>query len=249
MPAERAYRLTRPRLLALLEKLSLAGGTARSLYFKPGRTAAEIETRLVADLPPHGPAEAAESIAHSLTGAVLFWGEAHRYLLLPPFPVTADSARAGFQVAPLRDLILADYTIALVALRLGSYGIGVFQGQRLVASKVGTGLVHARHKKGGSSSGRFARHREKQIEGFYTRVCGHFNDKVTPYLSRLDHLVYSGEARTVNDFRGACPMSRRLAAKTLGYRLNLREPKQASLEAAVEDVYSTRVIHWYQAPD
>ena len=47
-------------------------------------------------------------------------------------------------------------------MRLGGYAVGVFEGEQLVASKVGSRFVKNRHKKGGSSANRFRRRREEQ---------------------------------------------------------------------------------------
>jgi hypothetical protein len=249
MLTAREYHLKRPKLLSLLERLAEAGGAARSLYFKPGLPLSEIEGMISRELDEQASVVPAALIYRSATGGVLYWGEAHKYLLLPPFPLAETGMQIGFQVEPLRGIVSADYTVAVIAVRLGSYGIGVFKGPRLVSSKVGTGLVHARHKKGGSSSGRFARHREKQIESFFTRVCGHLRDKVEPYLNQVDYAVYGGEAQTVTSFRKSCPLTRQLDGRTLEYLLNLREPRQASLVAAIEDVYAARVVHWYEPVD
>jgi hypothetical protein len=242
----REYHLKRHKLLSLLETLAAAGGVARSLYFRPGLPLSEIEGMISKTLETEITPSPAVLIHRSATGGVLYWGEAHKYLLLPPFPFTETGTQIGYRVELLKDLVSADYTVAVIAVRLGSYGIGVFRGSRLVSSKVGTGLVHARHKKGGSSSGRFARHREKQIEGFFTRVGGHLRDKVEPYLNEIDYAVYGGEAQTVTNFRKSCPLTHRLDGRTLNYLLNLREPRQASLIAAIEDVYAARVVHWYE---
>jgi hypothetical protein len=53
-------------------------------------------------------------------------------------------------------------TVGVLLVRLGGHAAGVFEGTRLVDSKVGSRLVHGRNRKGGSSSGRFARRREGQ---------------------------------------------------------------------------------------
>ena len=50
----------------------------------------------------------------------------------------------------------------MLLVRLGGHAAGVFEGSRLVASKVGSRQVHGRHRAGGSSSGRFARRRAGQ---------------------------------------------------------------------------------------
>jgi len=58
--------------------------------------------------------------------------------------------------------VARERTVGVLLVRLGGHAAGVFEGARLVDSKVGTRLVHGRNRKGGSSSGRFARRREGQ---------------------------------------------------------------------------------------
>ena len=60
------------------------------------------------------------------------------------------------------DALGAEPTVAVVLVRLGGYAVGVFEGEQLVASKVGSRFVKGRHKKGGSSANRFRRRREEQ---------------------------------------------------------------------------------------
>ena len=71
----------------------------------------------------------------------------------PPFP-------------PLRGDLLAhvarERTVGVLLVRLGGHAAGVFRGTLLLDSKVDSKLVHGRHRKGGSSSGRFARRRAGQ---------------------------------------------------------------------------------------
>ncbi len=69
-----------------------------------------------------------------------------------------DRVRAG----PLLDELERDHVVAALLVRLGGYAVGVFEGERLVASKVGSRFVKNRHKKGGSSANRFRRRREEQ---------------------------------------------------------------------------------------
>ena len=238
------YRLKRRKMLDLLGELEAAGGRASSLYLPPGIFAGETE-ELVTKLPGMETVPFdIKSILKSPTGAVLFWGETHRYLILPPFPVGEKQSAVGYHVTPLRASLEADSTIALVLVRLGTYAVGVFQGEKLLTSKVGSGLVHARHKKGGSSQQRFARHREKQMELFFSRVCGHMRERLEPYLRQLDYVVYGGERFTLNEFGKQCAFSRLVAERTLAYQLDVRQPKQATLEAAIEQVWSSRVTRW-----
>ena len=71
----------------------------------------------------------------------------------PPFPPVGDDLLAH---------VAAERVVGVLLVRLGGHAAGVFRGTELVASKVGSRLVHGRHRAGGSSSGRFARRRANQ---------------------------------------------------------------------------------------
>ncbi len=187
------------------------------------------------------------AISKSKTGAAVFWGEQRKYLIVPPFPSTENLILQGYDSEPLRSLLNQDRTIALVLVRLGAYAIGVFHSHKLLASKVGTGLVHARHKKGGSSQHRYERHRDKQIEMFFTRVCAHVQEKLEPYRQQINYLFYGGEGFTIRSFREQCRYLNKLDSRTMERLLNIREPKQASLEAAIDDAWSSQVIQWQES--
>jgi Actinobacteria/chloroflexi VLRF1 release factor len=71
----------------------------------------------------------------------------------PPFPPVEGD---------LLEHVARERTVGVLLVRLGGHAGGVFRGRRLVDSKVGAKPVHGRHRKGGSSSGRFARRRAGQ---------------------------------------------------------------------------------------
>lgn len=71
----------------------------------------------------------------------------------PPFPPVGGD---------LLDHVARARVIGVLLVRLGGHAAGVFRGRRLLDSKVGARPVHGRHRKGGSSSGRFARRRAGQ---------------------------------------------------------------------------------------
>ena len=238
-------KLNRLRMLRLLDELEAAPGAATSLYLPPASPPLEVEKALKASLNLEEILpDLAKSVARSATGAVLFWGEQHKYLVLPPFPVIERRVSSGYDVEPLRSLLRRELTIALILVRLGAYAIGVFQGERLLSSKVGTGLVHSRHKKGGSSQRRFERHREKQIEYLFERICAHAQMRLEPYIRQLDYVLYGGERNTLLSLRKQCQFLGMLEERTLGWLLNVREPRQATLEAAIADAWSCGVIEW-----
>lgn len=242
-------RLKRQRLLDLLGEVETAGREGGSLYLPPDCSAQEI-AELVTKVP--GLKTALPDMARFFSapaGAVILWGEPYRLLVLPPFPVKEKAIFAGYFVEPLRSILEAEFTIGLVLLRLGAYAVGVFKGEKLVSSKVGTGLVHARHRQGGSSQARFRRHREKQAESFFSRVCGHMREHFEPYIGQIDYVIYGGEKFTLAAFQKQCPFSRMLAKRTLPRRLDVRYPKQANLETAIEQVWTSWVIRWQTSPD
>ena len=184
------------------------------------------------------------TVARSKTGAVIFWGEQGKYLVLPPFPLKEKLFASGYDGEPLRSLLQQKLTVTLILLRLGAYAIGVFRGETLLSSKVGTGLVHSRHRQGGSSAHRFERHREKQIESFFTRVCTHVQENLEPYVKQMSYLIYGGERYTLLSFRKQCEFLQQFEDRILSKQLNIREPKQATLVAAISQVWSSDLFVW-----
>ncbi len=237
-------------MLSLLGELEAAEGPATSLYIPHDLPALEVGKTLKSLLGP-GVEEAMpgidEALARSKTGAIIFWGEESKYLVLPPFPVKERLFSSGYDVEPLRALLQQDFKVALILLRLDAYAVGVFQGEKLMSSKVGTGLVHSRHSKGGSSAHRFERHRDKQIEYFFTRVCGHVREHLEPHLQQLDYVIYGGERHTLLSFRKQCRFVQQLDERTPGTLLNVREPGQATLEEAIGQAWSSEVVAWEDA--
>ncbi len=241
-------RVTRSGLLCLLAELEERHGPGTSTYIPPGTSRRQLEDLLGLAV---GPASTLEEVVaragDSSTGAVVLWGDRGRYAVLPPFPVGERVAFSGYELEPLRALVGRDYLVAVVLVRLGLYAIGVLEGEQLLSSKVGGGLVHSRHKKGGSSQGRFARGREKQMERFFDRVCDRARERIEPYMSRVDHAVYGGERNTVLAFRKQCHFLRALDERALDRLFNVREPKQGSLLAAIKHLYASEVIEWVEA--
>lgn len=240
-----ALRLNRARMRCFLDDLALTEGSATSLYLPRGAPLIGAGNTLdkvlaLADIPP----DMDQLVGRSQTGAALFWGAARKCLVLPPFPITERHIADGYDVAPLRSILSHDHLVALVLVRLGAYSIGICQGDQLVDSKTGTGLVHSRHKKGGSSQARFARHREKQIEQFLIRVCSHAREHLEPHARSVDYLVYGGARTTILSLRKQCQFLSQFDDRVLRMLLDIREPRKAVLEQAVGSVWSTTVMEW-----
>jgi peptide subunit release factor 1 (eRF1) len=237
-------------MLSFLDQVARMEGEAVSLYLPQGMPPARVTESLEKAFDPTAlPSGLVDTIADSKTGAVLFWGTPGKYLVLPPFPVKEAYASDGYHVEPLRSLLGHDFIIALVLVRLGAYSIGVCQGTKVLDSKTGTGLVHARHKKGGSSQARFARHREKQIEYFLGRVCSHVQEHIEPHVPSLDYLVYGGSRTTILSLQKQCTFLGQFEDHVLRILLDIPEPRRAVLEKALRDVWSTTMIEWHEDTD
>jgi peptide subunit release factor 1 (eRF1) len=232
-------------MLGFLDELALTEGKAISLYLPQGTPQARVENLLgqlfaITAIPP----DMAEIMADSEMGAAFFWSSPQMHLVLPPFPIAEEYITDGYDVGPLHSLLSQDFLIGLVLVRLGAYSIGICRGTELIDSKTGTGLVHARHKKGGSSQARFARHRGKQIEQFLERVCGHAREHIEPHARALDYLVYGGARTTILSLRKRCPFLSQFDDRILRTLLDIPEPRKAALEKAVGTIWSTDVIEW-----
>jgi peptide subunit release factor 1 (eRF1) len=239
------YKLSKTSTLHFLDEVKKSLHEVTTLYLPPGspknNSAGMLETFIE---PANTPDKLKEYIEESPTGSIIIWGAQDRYLILPPFPIQKEQLFHHFEGRPLIALLEADILLALVLVRLGSYGIGVYRGEGLLDSKVGTGLVHARHRQGGSSSHRFERHRYKQMEAFFTRVGLHAREKLEPYLKSINYLIYGGQRETLLEFRKQTDFLHAFDARTLDLILNVRDPNQAGLDEAIREAWSCRVIRW-----
>ena len=247
MLAAKRFRLNRLKMRHFLDELEANDDQAVSLFVPHGLTLTKVEnllekvpaTRAVAP-------DIAELAAGSPTGAILFWGSSRKSLILPPFPITEKCIAPGCGVEPLRSLLNQNLSIAFILVRLGAYAIGICQGEKLIDSKTGTGLVHGRHKKGGSSAQRFQRRRENQAYHFLERVCGHARERLEPYTPSLDYLVYGGARTTILSLQKQCPFLRQFDDRTLPPLLNIPKPRRTTLEQAISDIWSSSVTEWYE---
>jgi peptide subunit release factor 1 (eRF1) len=238
-------KFTKARMLRLLDELKANSIEVASLCVPPKSSIKEIGGLMesLADIETL-PEEISKSIIESPTGAILFWGPHHRYLVMPPFPVGEQKVSTTCEIEPLRSILQKEFLVGLILIRMGAYGIGVVRGEQLLSSKVGTGLVHARHRQGGSSSHRFERHREKQMETFFTRVCGHTREQLEPYARELEYVIFGGTRETLLDFRKQCHFLQQFDSRTLARLLDIREPGKSGLQEAIQETWSSRVIQW-----
>jgi hypothetical protein len=145
-----------------------------------------------------------------------------------PFPpLRAGSGGSG---ADLAAHAAADRTVGVLLVRLGGYAAGVFSGAppRLVASKVGSRLVHGRSAAGGQSQQRFARRREKQAREAVTAAAD-CAAAVFGAAGRLDAVVLGGDRRAMAGLRDD-PRLRRYFEVAVERFLTVPDPRLAVLQ-------------------
>lgn len=113
-----------------------------------------------------------------------------------PFPPLHVDDGAPF--AGLVAHVCAERTVGVLLVRLGGFGAGVFEGSRLVASKVGSRPVHGRAAAGGWSQHRFARRREGQAHVALDAAVDAAARILLPALDRLDAVVAGGDRHAVD---------------------------------------------------
>ena len=135
---------------------------------------------------------------------------------------------------------LRDRRVGVLLVRLGGSACGVFDGPRLVASKVTVRQVHGRSAAGGQSQQRFARRREGQVRVALQASADTAVRVLLPHAPSLDAVVVGGERTAVD----AVLADRRLAALVplvTGRLLDVPDPRQAVLEASYEGLRAVRI--------
>ena len=240
------HSLSRRKTLELLNTLSKRGDSSScSLYLTPRKTVGDVKSQLKdIEIPADDMSSLTDIIAKSPTGAVIFGVAGAIHLLLPPFPIVESHTARECATGKLESMLNKDFTIGFVLVRLGAYAVGVCRGENLVSSKVGTGNIHSRHKKGGSSAHRFERHRDKQIEYFFTRVCQHAREHLEPHVKSMDYLAYGGARDTIRELGKQCTFLGKMKTPTLPPLLDIPEPRQSVLKDAIRRVWSSTVYEW-----
>ena len=160
--------------------------------------------------------------------------------------VAADGARAECEVPfpPLPgDLVEhagRDRRVGVRRGRLGGDAAGVFDGDRLVASKVGSRQVHGRSAAGGQSQQRFARRREGQVRVALGAAADNVVRVLLPEAGRLDGLVVGGDRTAVDEVLGDRRLAPLLPLVT-GRLLDVPDPRLKVLQSTPELFRAVRI--------
>jgi peptide subunit release factor 1 (eRF1) len=163
----------------------------------------------------------------------------------PPLPAEAIGPREGFAVDVLLAHVERPRTVGVLLVRLGGFAAGIFEGRELRASKVGSRLVHGRHRAGGSSAQRFARRRQGQARGALQAAA----DTAAAVLSgpaasgALDAVVLGGDRRalaTVLEDDRLAGVARLATSRVI----DVPDPRLAVLRAAPDRFLLTDILVW-----
>ena len=156
-----------------------------------------------------------------------------------------EPTTAGREPAAVLDALHAHLAvprrIGIVLVRLGGYSIGVAVGGTVETSTTGARLVHGRNRKGGSSSGRFARRRDNQARVALDAAADAVARFLLPVAPTLDAVVLGGDAAALDDLRA----DRRLAALLARAEprvLDVPEPRRAVLDEAARRALAVEIV-------
>jgi hypothetical protein len=156
----------------------------------------------------------------------------------PPFPpLSAHSAVVeGYEPTSLLDHVARERVVGVLLVRLGGHAAGVFEGRRLVESKVGSRNVHGRHRAGGSSQRRFERRREGQARVALEAAA----DVAARVLlsHRLDAVVLGGDRRAATAVLEDARL-RALASLVSPRLLDVPDPRLAVLKGTPDMFLAT----------
>jgi VLRF1 release factor-like protein len=154
----------------------------------------------------------------------------------PPLQVDPAAPDGGLAAHALRSR-----RVGVLLVRLGGHAVGVFEGERLVTSKVGSRQVHGRSAAGGWSQQRFARRREGQVRVALVAAADVAVRVLVPAAPTLDAVVVGGDRRSVEAVLDDPRLTvlRPLVAPPL---LDVPDPRRAVLDTAPDRFRAVRVL-------
>ena len=162
--------------------------------------------------------------------------------MTPPFGLEHEGEYDVVRAGPLLDALEAAPRVAVVLVRMGGYAVGVFEGERLVASKVGTRFVKGRHKKGGSSSNRFRRRRGEQERELVDAAAAEAARVLEPWRGRVEHVALGGDRSAVTRVLESRADLAWLQPLALERFFDVPEPRLRVLEALPYQLYAAKVV-------
>jgi len=171
-------------------------------------------------------------------GAVRIQTAEETITVRPPFGLADVRVYEDVELGPLFEELARDHVVAAVLVRLGGFAVGVFEGERLVVSKVGSRFVKGRHRKGGSSSARFGRRREEQARALIEAAAGTAGTVLEPHRARIEHVALGGDRAAAGKVVEQLPW---LGEQALPRFFTVPEPRYRQLERLPYDLYAAEI--------
>nr|WP_062340352.1 acVLRF1 family peptidyl-tRNA hydrolase [Herbidospora sakaeratensis] len=151
------------------------------------------------------------------------------------------TARPGPLAVSLISHVSRERRVGVLLVRLGGYAAGVFEGDRLLVSKVGSRLVHGRSAAGGWSQQRFARRREKQADEALGAAADVAARVLLPSAGEgLAGFVVGGDRKAIDELRSDRRLAPLFALET-GPFLAVPDPRLVVLEKTPEEFRAVRI--------
>ncbi|MDP2719400.1 MAG: Vms1/Ankzf1 family peptidyl-tRNA hydrolase [Dehalococcoidia bacterium] len=249
---EKRY-LSRDKLFGFLDHVEKNDNPFLTVYLKPYSSEDSAETpgsgtgdlpRVIKDALAAGPVS--QEIHYRNTGACVFWCESNEsYIVLPPLPIIDEKSFSGKAATEmLRHHASLEPVIWLILITWGSYAVCVVKGDILLSRKLGTGFIHKKHKKGGSSQKRFARRTEEQKKDFLRKVANRIEETVHGYPP--DHVFFGGNRLIIKPLLNYCSILESEAARISKRFPEIRYADKESMQQAVETL-NTAVVFTIRA--
>jgi VLRF1 release factor-like protein len=162
-------------------------------------------------------------------------------MVRPPFGLAHEGEYDTVRLEPLFEALAQDHLVAALLVRLGGYAVGVFDGERLVASKVGSRFVKGQHKKGGSSSNRFRRRRDEQARALVDAAAETAVGILEPWRERAELAALGGDRSAVRRVLDSEPRLAWLAERALPRFFAVPDPRLRELERLPYELYASEL--------
>lgn len=161
---------------------------------------------------------------------------ARAWLAVPfgPLPASHDP------VAALRAHVELSRRVGVLLVRRGGHAVGIFDGTKLISSKVGSSYVQGRTKAGGWSQQRFARRRANQAAAAFASAADDAARVLAPHASELDAVVCGGDRAAVDAVLADARLGAVATLRT-GPLLAVPDPRLRVLQASPEQFLAVRV--------
>lgn len=173
-------------------------------------------------------------------GAVRITGE-EAIVVRPAFGLAHSGEYDEVHLGPLLEELARDHVVGTFLVRLGGYATGVYEGERLVVSKVGQRFVKNRHKKGGSSSNRFRRRRDEQAKALVEEAADVAAAVLAPYRDRIEFVALGGDRAAVDAALATRADLAWLRDRAMPRFFTVPEPRRRTLEALPYELYAAEV--------